>query len=214
MNHPCRKLICASVFFLLLIGRPGMSQSLIDLDESPSSKGSRAAKIILFEFADYQCLFCLRFHRETFPRIDKDYILTGKIRFIFRHFPLEKSHPHAFKAAQAALCAAEQGKFWQMHNWLFDYQNSSRFNDWANYADLLDLDETRFMSCLDAGSTASKVKKDMADGKSAGVKVTPTFLFGVADSKTSRVKVFNKIEGAEDYSTFKKALDSLIAMEK
>jgi protein-disulfide isomerase len=214
MNHSRRKVIVASVFFLLLISGPGMSQSLIDLNDSLSSKGDRAAKIILLEFADYQCSFCLRFHRETFPRIDKDYIAAGKIRFIFRHFPLEKSHPYAFKAAQAALCAGEQGKFWPMHSWLFDYQKSSRFNDWANYAELLKLDAARFMSCLDSESTAAKVRKDMSDGKSAGVKVTPTFLLGVADAKTSRVKIFNKIEGAEDYSTFKEALDSLIAMEK
>jgi predicted DsbA family dithiol-disulfide isomerase len=70
------------------------------------------------------------------------------------------------------------------------------------------------MRCLDDEATASKVKKDLADGKSAGVKVTPTFLLGLADSKNSQVKIFNKIEGAEDYSTFKKALDELISMAK
>jgi protein-disulfide isomerase len=214
MNHLRRNVIIASVFFLLLLCSQGMSQTLIDLNESPSSKGDKAAKIILLEFADYQCPFCARFHRETFPQIDKDFISPGKIRFVFKNFPLERSHPDAFKAAEAALCAGEQGKFWSMHSWLFNLQGSSRFNDWANYAQRLDLDPAQFMSCLDADSTAAKVRKDISDGKSAGVKVTPTFLFGVADSKTSQMKVFNKIEGAEDYSTFKKALDSLIAMEK
>jgi protein-disulfide isomerase len=216
MNHPRRKMIVASVVFLLLISGPGMSQTLIDLNESPSfsSKGDKAAKIVLLEFADYQCPFCARFHRETFPQIDKDYISTEKIRFVFRNFPLERSHPDAFKAAEAALCAGEQGKFWSMHSWLFNLQSSSRFNDWVNYAQRLDLDAAQFMNCLDADSTAAMVRKDVSDGKSAGVKVTPTFLLGVADPKTSQMKVFNKIEGAEGYSTFKKALDSLIAMEK
>jgi protein-disulfide isomerase len=214
MNHQRLKVICASVFFLLLLTRPGMSQSLLDIDEFQFIKGDKGAKVVLLEFADYQCPFCARFYRETFPRIDKNYILAGKIKFIFRNFPLERSHPYAFKAAEAAICSGEQGKFWAMHQRLFDLQDSRYFNDWANHSKTLALDSDRFMRCLDDEATASKVKKDLADGKSAGVKVTPTFLLGMADSKDSQVKIFNKIEGAEDYSTFKKALDDLITMAK
>jgi protein-disulfide isomerase len=232
MNHSHRKATIASVFFFLLLvsdsgrshllisgsGRShllsgsGGRQSLIDLNESPS-KGNVAARIILLEFADYQCPFCARFYHQTYPQIDKNYILTGKIRFIFRNFPLERSHPYAFKAAEAAICAGEQGKFWPMHKWLFNFQNTSRFSDWPNYARLLDLDAERFLTCIDAESTATKVRKDISDGKNAGVKVTPTFFLLVTDSNSSQGTIFNKIEGAEDYSTFKKAIDSLIAME-
>jgi protein-disulfide isomerase len=214
MNHLRWQAICAFVFFVLGISRPVLSQSLIEVDEFQFVKGDKNARVVLLEFADYQCSFCARFYRETFRQIDKNYILAGKIKFIFRNFPLERSHPYAFKAAQAAICSGEQGKFWAMHQRLFDLQDSRYFNDWANHSKTLALDSDRFMRCLDDEATASKVKKDLADGQSAGVKVTPTFLLGLADSKNSQVKIFNKIEGAEDYSTFKKALDELISMAK
>jgi len=214
MTHLRPRAIYAFGFLLLLISHPVFSQSIIDIDELQFVKGDQKAGVVLIEFADYQCPFCARFQRETFPRIDKDYVLTGKVKFIFRNFPLEKSHPYAFKAAEAAICSGEQGKFWAIHTRLFDLQDTRSFNDWASHARALALDSDRFMRCLEDDVTASKVKKDVADGKSAGVKVTPTFLLGVTDSKTSSVKVIEKIEGAEDYSTFKKALDNLIAIPK
>ncbi|HVO94833.1 MAG TPA: thioredoxin domain-containing protein [Terriglobales bacterium] len=214
MNHLRSTMIYAFVFLFLLMSQPVFGQSLVGVDELQVIKGNKNARVVLIEFADYQCPFCARFHRETFPRIDKDYVLTDKVKFIFRNFPLERSHPYAFKAAEAAICSAEQGKFWAMHSRLFDSQDSHYFNDWANHAQKLALDSDRFTRCLESDATASRVKKDLADGKSAGVKVTPTFLLGVADPKTSSVKVMQTIEGAEDYSTFKKALDDLITTAK
>jgi protein-disulfide isomerase len=208
------KVFCAAVFLVLLVTPPGMSQPSIDIGNSPSLKGNKDAKAVLLEFADYQCPFCARFYRETFPRIEKNYILTGKIKFIYRNFPLERSHPYALKAAEAAICSGEQGKFWAMHTRLFDLQDTRYFNDWERHAQALALDAVKFARCLEDEATALKIKTDLADGKRAGVKVTPTFLFGVADSKTSRATIFDKIEGAQDYSNFKAVLDHLIDIVK
>lgn len=214
MNFLRLKVICAAVLFILRVAPPAMSQISIDIGNHQSIKGSKDAKAVLLEFADYQCPFCARFYRETFPRIDKNYILTGKVKFSYRNFPLERSHPLAFKAAEAAICSGEQGKFWAMHTRLFDLQGTRYFNDWERHAQALGLDSVNFLRCLDDEATAVKIKKDLADGKRAGVKVTPTFLFGVADSKNSPVRIFDKIEGAEDYSNFKTVLDHLIAIAK
>jgi predicted DsbA family dithiol-disulfide isomerase len=101
-----------------------------------------------------------------------------------------------------------------MHNRLFDLQDSRSFSDWTAHAKAFGLDLDKFTRCLQDEATTSKVNKDLADGKSAGVKVTPTFLLGTEDPKTSSIKVVEKIEGAEDYSTFKNALDSLMTTAK
>jgi protein-disulfide isomerase len=212
MNYRHVQLILASLFLVLLSSRLGWSQSLIDIDQ-PFYKGDKNAKVVMIEFADYQCPFCARFERETFPRIDEEYILTGKVKFIFRNFPLE-SHPDAFKAAEAAICAGEQGKFWAMHSRLFRLQDTHDFTAWTQHAKTLALNSTKFTQCLESEATASKVRKDVADGKSAGVKVTPTFFLGLAEEKSPKMKVLNKLEGAGDFSRFKEALDNVLTLAK
>ncbi len=89
-----------------------------NLDGLPS-KGSDGAKITLVEFSDFQCPFCARFFSETLSQLTTDYIDTGKVRLVYAHFPLISIHPNAQKAAEAASCAAEQGKFWEMHDLMF-----------------------------------------------------------------------------------------------
>ncbi len=213
MNYKPVELILASLFLVLLSSRLGLSQSIIDIDQ-PFYKGDKNAKVVLIEFADYQCPFCARFERETFPRIDEEYVLTGKIKFIFRNFPLEHSHPDAFKAAEAAICAGDQGKFWAMHARLFRLQDTRYFNDWSQHAKTLALNSTKFTQCLESQATAAKIRKDLDDGKSAGVKVTPTFLLGIPEEKSSKMRVLNKLEGAGSFAKFKEALDNILTLEK
>jgi protein-disulfide isomerase len=85
-------------------------------------KGNPNAKLTLIEFSDYQCPFCRRHAENTLPSLDKEYIATGKVRYVFHDFPLEAIHPQAFKAAEAAHCAGEQQKYWEMHGRLFANQ--------------------------------------------------------------------------------------------
>jgi protein-disulfide isomerase len=196
---------------LLLHPQVGFTQSLT-LDGA-IFKGNKNATITLVEFADYQCPFCARFSRETFPQIERDYVATGRVKFVFRNFPLD-SHPEAFKAAEAARCAGEQGKFWEMHSRLFDFQDTRYFNDWSHHAQMLALDSTKFMQCLDSETTASKVRNELANGKNAGVKVTPTFFIGFTESNVSQIKALRQIVGAKPYAAFKEAFDSLLGTQK
>ena len=94
----------------------GMPKNLVLSIKDDPFKGSSTAKVTLIEFSDYQCPFCARHVRETFPQIERDYIATGKVKYVFRDFPLTAIHKQAFKAAEAANCAGAQDKYWDMHD--------------------------------------------------------------------------------------------------
>jgi protein-disulfide isomerase len=153
--------------FLFLFAQAGLSQPVISVDDA-LFKGDKNAKVTLIEFADYQCPFCARFYRETLLQIEDNYIFTGKVKFFFRNFPLERSHPQAFKAAVAATCAGEQGKFWAMHNRLFTHQDELSPGDLLQHAKALSLDSSKFTRCLDSEASAAKVRNELAEGQKAG----------------------------------------------
>src|SRR5262249_52363764 len=96
---------------------------VLGIDDDPLM-GDKRARLVLVEFSDFQCPFCARFVKETLPDIEKDYIKTGKLKYVFRDFPITNAHKDAFKAALAAGCALDQGKFWEMHDQLFDNQTA------------------------------------------------------------------------------------------
>jgi protein-disulfide isomerase len=181
---------------------------VLTLDGDPI-KGDRNARLVLVEFTDYQCPFCARHVRDTFPQLEADYIKTGKLRYVTREFPLESIHPQAFKAAEAALCAGDQGKYWEMHARLFANQRALGADQLGAHAQAVGLDEAKFSQCLSGGTKAAKVRRDLADGAKAGVTGTPAFFLGVADGAT--VKVVRVIKGAQPLASFKEAIDSALA---
>jgi len=206
------RLACSGALtFLLFHAQVGFTQ-FVTFDGA-NFKGDKNASVTLIEFADYQCPFCARFSRETLPQIERDYIAKGSVKFVFSNFPLEH-HPYAFKAAEAAQCAAEQGKFWEMHSRLFDLQDTRYFTDWLHHGEMLALDLTKFTQCLDSETTASKIRNELANGNSAGVKVTPTFFIGFTEPNGSQIKPRHQILGAKPYSDFKEAFDSLLGARK
>jgi protein-disulfide isomerase len=148
----------------------------------------------------------------VWPQLQKDYVETGKLKFVFRDFPLESIHRYAFKAAEAAHCASEQGKFWEMHDWLYANQKALSPSDLLTHAQAVGLDVPKFQQCLETGNYATKIRKDMADGQQAGVRSTPTFLLGLTEPKDpKKVKVVQVIRGAKPYADFKQAIDRLLA---
>lgn len=172
-------------------------------------RGRPEAKLTLIEFSDFQCPFCERFYRDTLPLIDKEYIRTGKVKIIFRDFPIDNIHKDAQKAAEAAQCAGEQGKFWEMHDKLFDNQKALGVNKLKKYARELQLSADSFDDCLISGKYAEEIQKDLVDGQEAGVEGTPTFFLGYTNKdKTIQGK---PIRGAMPYNTFKQAIDKLLA---
>lgn len=177
-------------------------------------KGAEDAKLTLIEFSDYQCPFCARHSRETLPQLEREYIAAGKVKYVFRSFPIESIHPQAFKAHEAANCSGEQGKYWEMHDRLFANQKALGVKDMPNHAQAIGLDLPKFQQCLDNGKHASKIRQDMADGRSAGVQGTPTFFLGLTDPNDSKVTAVRTIRGAQPYAAFKQAIDGLLSSQK
>jgi len=178
------------------------------------SKGSQSAKLILIEFTDYQCPFCGRHFQETSPQIERDYVNTGRVRYVVRDFPIESIHKDALKAAEAAHCAGEQDQYWQMHHRLFNGQNALTADHLSAYAGALGLDVQRFQRCLDSNKYTGKIRQDLEEAQKVGVRSTPSFLLGVAEPGGSRVRVVKMIAGAHPYPVFKEAIDGLLSVEK
>jgi len=189
------------------------AQTVVLSVDGGAVKGDKNAKVTLIEFTDYQCPFCSRHFREVMPQIDNDYVKTGKLRYVLREFPLEQIHPNAFKAAEAANCSGEQAKYWEMHDRLFANQNALAAKELAEHAKALGLDLTKFQQCVDSGKYTGKVRKDFSDAQRAGVTGTPTFFLGLTDPKGSEVKAVKRIVGAQSYTAFKDAIDSLLATQ-
>ncbi len=178
--------------------------------EGEPVKGNHDAALTVVEFSDYQCPFCARHAQQTMPQIVRDYVQAGKVRYVFRDFPIERIHKDAFKAAEAANCAGEQGKYWEMHDRMFANKNSLGLEQLHGHAEAIGLALPSFKECLDSGRQAGEVRQDVADGQKAGVRGTPTFFLGFADQGGSTIKASRLIRGALPYGEFKKALDGLL----
>jgi protein-disulfide isomerase len=159
--------------------------------------GSAAAAITLIEFADYQCPFCRKFWKDTLPQIKEKYIDTGKVKFVYRDFPLS-FHPAAQASAEAAECAGDQGKYWQMHDKIYEEQEKKgagtvqySADDLKAWAGQIGLRVSEFNNCLDSGKNREEVLKDFADGQAAGVTGTPVFFLNG-----------KPIKGAQSYAAF------------
>jgi protein-disulfide isomerase len=161
--------------------------------------GDDDAPVTIVEFSDYECPFCGRHFQQTYPQLKADYIDTGKVRLVFRDFPLS-FHPSAQKAAEAAECAGDQNKYWEMHDKLFQNQQALGVTNLKQYAADLGLNTGTFNSCLDSGKYAQEIQADMADGSAAGVSGTPSFFIN------GRLVV-----GAQPYQVFQQAIEAELA---
>lgn len=184
---------------------------VLNMDHEPF-KGQPEAPLIVVEFTDYQCQFCRRHSQQVLPRIEREYINPGKVKYVVRDFPLQAIHKSAFQAATAANCAGEQGKYWEMHDTLFKNGTSNPSN-WEHQAHALGLNAIQFSECLNDEKQAQGIVKDLSEGRAAGVRGTPTFFLGKAVPKSNRVKVLKVLRGAQSFPRFKEAIDTLLAME-
>ena len=189
------------------VASPPAVLPVLKLDGYPF-KGPRAARVVIVEFSEYQCPFCARHVRQTFPRLDRDYIQTGKVRYVLRNFPLESIHPEAVKAAEAALCSSDQQKYWEMHHRLFEHQKELK--DLASHAAAVGLDVPSFEKCLSGGGYAALVRGDVSEGRAAGIRGTPTFFVGVPDSNGKTVRAVRVITGAHPFESFRDAIEAVL----
>ncbi|MFA5842174.1 MAG: DsbA family protein [Candidatus Gracilibacteria bacterium] len=183
---------------------------LITLDiTDEEGLGNPAAPVTVLEYSDLQCFFCRRAYNETFDLLKADYIDTGKVYFVYRHFPLSQIHPDALNAAMATECAREQGAYWDMMDLIVEGQNeldpgaektvSIPPESIQKYAVDLGLDATSFNTCLEANRYAAGIEDQLQGGVNAGVLYTPTF---IVNGKT--------LVGAQPYANLSAAIDAAL----
>ena len=170
------------------------------------TKGSPTAPIRVVEMSDFQCPWCRKFTLETSAALDSEYVATGKVRWLFLNLPIAQLHPNAETAAELAMCAAQRGKFWQMHDLL--YRNQDR---WAplrdpepyllTLVDSLHVPRDSVLPCLRQGQMRALVAQDASTAARIGARSTPTFLVEGA-----------LIPGAYPVEVFRHVLDSIYAV--
>jgi protein-disulfide isomerase len=147
---------------------------------APRTKGSAKAPVTVYEMSDFQCPYCQRFAVETFPAIEREYIATGKVRWIFVNYPLTSLHANAVAAAQVATCAGKQGAFWAMHDLLYKHQEA-----WAplkeaapvflSLADSIKISKPVLLECVNAPQTMDEIRSEAQGAERSGAQSTPSF---------------------------------------
>ena len=152
----------------------------VNIEDDDAALGSPSAPVVLVEFSDFQCPFCRKLWRDSLPQSTEKYIKTGKVRFVYRDFPLSSIHPGAEPAAMATECAEDQEKFWEMHDKIFGEQDKMGqgtvefgVSDLKRWAGEIGLNAAAFDTCLDGGKYKAEVAKDSSDGAALGVSGTP-----------------------------------------
>lgn len=175
---------------------PGSEKFEVSIDDDAFT-GNKDAKVKIVEFGDYECPYCQK-NNVTIKKIRENYS-DDQVVIVFRDFPLD-FHDNAQKAAEAAECAGEQGKYWEYHDELFAGQDNLEVEDLKGYAKKLGLKTANFNTCLDSSQQAEEVAKDLADGQALEITGTPaTFING------------RKITGAYPYEDFAKIIDEELA---
>ena len=163
------------------------------------TKGSDQAPIVIYEVSDFQCPYCRQFWAETLPQLEREYIQTGKARLTFINFPIAQLHPNAQAAHEAAMCAAQQDKFWRMHDLLYQHQQAwARLPDPQPYfldlADSARADRGALRGCLTSGQVRELVQSEARNSWNAGVRSTPSFIVqGLLLAGTAPIENFRPI---------------------
>ena len=177
----------------------GTSQLAVPVTADDHIIGPENAPVTLVEYADYECPYCQRIYPEL-KKLQEEF--AGKVAVAFKDFPLP-THPHAKKVAEAARCAAEQGRFWEFHDLLFDGHQKLDLPQLKEYARVLKLDAARFDHCLDAGEQAAAVQKDFAQGQRLGLTGTPSFFING-----------HFLSGAVGYGTLREIVEQRLAASR
>lgn len=177
-----------------------------------NAAGNPDAPITITEYSDYQCPYCKRFSDDTERQLVETYVASGQVYFIYRSFGLFIG-PESQDAAEAAYCAGEQEKFWEYHDILFANHTGENVGDYVNrklqaFAEALSLNMDAFNSCLNSGKYEERVTQDGIDGTTAGIKVTPSFLFSYVVNGETKTKI---IEGAQPFSVFQAEIEAALA---
>jgi protein-disulfide isomerase len=188
----------------------------ITIDDAPT-RGNATAKVTLVEVSDYHCPFCRRQNLQTMPQVMAEYVNSGKVRYVFIDYPIAQLHPDAFKSHEAAACAGDQGKYWQMHDLLFTNAPAREASQLTANAGMLGVDTKKFESCLNdgkGGPHAAAIRASIARMQQLGVEGTPLVLIGLTPARGTPMKVLASVYGAKPYPEFKTALDKALAQAR
>ena len=185
----------------------------ISVDDDPI-KGNPNAPITIIEFSDFECPFCARFHVNTLPQLEQNYISTGKVKFVYRDFPIQNIHPNAVPAALVSECADDQNKFWEIHDKIFETQSiwkdlepSQAVGMFRQFASNMGLDMETFDACITSGKHLQEINNDLNDGRTYGITGTPAFFVG--NDKIG----FAKISGAQPFSSFQGIIEKQLGRD-
>lgn len=182
--------------------------TLLDITGMPTL-GSPSAELVVVEFSDYECPFCQSHATSVLPQLTADYVASGQMRYAFANNPLYGIHPNAFEMATAAICAGQQGRYWAMHDRLFETQPKTK-GEFLEIGAILDLDETLFERCIDARELHTDViRRDAQKASDLELTVTPAFAIGRAAGE-SLVNVEVLVRGAKPLTTFQAAIDEIL----
>lgn len=177
------------------------------------ARGLDTAKVTLVEVSDFQCPFCRRHVQQTLPQIEAEYVKTGKIRYMFADYPVAQLHPDAFKSHEAANCAGDQGKYWQMHAVLFaapPARGAGQMAVLTGLAQNIGLDIAKFGACMSSGAHSASVRDSVKRMEQLGVPGTPIFFLGATPAAGQPMKIDAFVYGAKPYAEFKAAIDQLL----
>jgi protein-disulfide isomerase len=188
-------------------GAPTLVNTTFDLSGGQTN-GQPTAPVTIVEISDYHCPFCRRHVQQTQPKLYETYVNTGKARHVFVHYPIAQLHPDAHKSHEAAICAADQGKFWAFHAKLFEnpLETVAQLEDLAKKTGL---DGAAFTKCLESGQHAPEVKASIERIQKMNVNGTPMFLIGRTPSGSEPMTIAHVIEGAQPFEAFKAAIDDV-----
>src|SRR5687768_13377287 len=189
---------------------PGLIGAMIPTAGEPAM-GSPSAKVMLIEVSDYQCPYCKRQVQQTFPQLQAEYVKAGKVQYVFVDYPIAQLHPTAARSHEAAACAGDQGKFWEMHLGLFNGPVAKDDGMLEKQAQAAGLDLAQFKSCLASGRHAASIKDSVARIERLGIGGTPMTLLGYTPAPGQPMKVEKYLYGALPYAEFKAAIDALLS---
>jgi protein-disulfide isomerase len=185
----------------------------IALSTEPA-RGNANAKVTLVEVSDYHCPCCRRQTLQTVPQLMTDYINPGKARYVFVDYPIAQLHPDAFKSHEAANCAGDQGKYWQMHESLFATTPVRDAAQLIAKAKTIGLDSDKFSACLSGGRHAPAVRDRIERMQQLGVEGTPLTLIGITPAQGAPMKIVSSVYGARPYADFKAAIEAALAQAR
>lgn len=208
--------LAAAAFLILPNFTPVGEIKTVELRARPQAQGNSTgdpnAPIKLVEFSDFQCPFCARFSNDTEQQLEDAYVATGKVYYTYRSYGAWIGKESA-DAAEAAYCAGDQEKFWEMHDIIFANQTGENIGDFtpkrlAAFAEKIGLDMGTFQSCFNRGTYKDRVNQDLADGQANQIKATPSFVMTYTVNGETKSEI---IEGAVPFSEFQTRIDAALA---